>query len=251
MPTFLFNVYCFETACTYLIDLYEGILTRWQRGTANIGIKIPFCWPFAVPYWKTRNFYCFRQTKDQLNLKWKLSDNIIEYYGHLIVFFLYAVSIYCTRPTTHDTMQNCLKWEAYWTFSLLVALANNFLYDTHTHTHIYYDVIHAHTHTKSIQKLEWLADFFLSFFVFFVIFFPHPLLSNGEREKKMYHYHCKRTNSIEILDDFTVVVLLRFSSQFLLHLFIHLTKVVSYTSTQTRINMPIYIKLDLRTHDTT
>lgn len=133
-----------------------------------------------------------------------------------------CVYILHTRPTTHDTMQNCLKWEAYWTFSLLVALANNFS-TTQTHTNPYRYGVHAHTHTKFIQKLEWLADFFLSFFfVCFVIFF----LFHFSQTKKKNHYHYKWTNSIGLYtDDFTVVLccVLRFSSQFLLHLFIHLT----------------------------
>lgn len=167
MPTFLFNVYCFETACTYLIDLYEGILTRWQRGTANIGIKIPFCWPFAVPYWKTRNFYCFRQTKDQLNLKWKLSDNIIEYYGHLIVFFcmLFLYIAHDRQLTTRCKIVWSGKRTEHFHCWLL---SQTIFYTTHTHTHIY---IWCDTcaHTHKIHTKAWMVGRLLSF-IFFCVF---------------------------------------------------------------------------------
>lgn len=93
-----------------------------------------------------------------------------------------CVYILHTRPTTHDTMQNCLKWEAYWTFSLLVALANNFS-TTQTHTNPYRYTQCSCAHTHKFHTKAWMVGRLLSF-VFFCVFcyiFPLPLLSNEKK----------------------------------------------------------------------
>lgn len=158
----------------YLIDLYEGILTRWQRGTANTGIGIPLCWPFAVLTVERDVYFWIFSKKKQL--KWKLSDNIIEYYGHLIVLYvyLYEYIAHTTDNSRHDAKLS--EVGSVLNIFTVGCSRNNFYIHTIIHTRF------MRTHTQNPYKSlnGWQTSFFSFFYVLYLTLciFLHPLLWN-------------------------------------------------------------------------
>lgn len=203
---------------------------------------------------KIINFWIFFYFPKQL--KWKLSDNIIEYYGHLIVLCVCIyVCVYCTH-TTDNSRHDAKLSEVGSVLNIFTVgcSRNNFYKYTHTRKWKFMRT-HSKSHIYTIKV--WMVGRLLSFIFYFLVYVIIPYLFVYTYElcvifffshfsqmicthKKKVQYQCTTTITQNKFNlriywrctttwlyswlCYVLFFLLTLHIQFLLHLFIHLTK---------------------------